>query len=691
MSVYGKQAFVVLTGSSGSMRIPLFAATRVGKGRALAGGHEGFFGDQALTNPSNSRFLLNAVEWTTGRAVNKARIGLLSSVGMKRTLEKAGAQVVTLDRSNIAKKLGEIDLVCMDQGGLDRAVDAQKAVLAFLQKGGGLIIAGPAWGWIQGAGDKDPIKDHTGNALLGSYGIAFDDGSLEGPFSSVGADQPLLNADQALQSLAEAKLEPKDSALALKTLEQLIAVLPYDDHKYLHAIEKLAQESKEPVIPTAVTPITQAMPLSRLNAVFEARRFKTLPINEIKAHPAAKDFPGSIPAGAPTTPTLSWVDTKISGWHGTGVYAIPGRPIIITIQEKDAKKGLSVRIGSHTDTLWGLDKWERFPEISFSKPLNATKTQIVNPFGGTVYIEVPERCNLGDIGVTVSGAVQQPRYVRGKTSLDAWLKTIRHAPGPWAELEGNLVILSVPSSSVRTLDNPEALMAYWDKVMEACHKLYAAPLRSYPERYCVDRQISAGYMHSGYPIMTWDDVAKTFCDWDKLSKKGVHLWGFYHEMGHNYQQGDWTFEGTGEVTNNLFSIYGQEAVVGLLPSEFGVAHPALRPEESVPRLKKYLANGAKFSDWQNDPFLALSMYLQMRQAFGWEPFTKVFAEYRALPAGQHPRSDDEKRDQWMVRMSKATGKNLGPFFVAWGVPTSEAARKSVADLPSWMPADWPAK
>ena len=31
------------------------------------------------------------------------------------------------------------------------------------------------------------------------------------------------------------------------------------------------------------------------------------------------------------------------------------------------------------------------------------------------------------------------------------------------------------------------------------------------------------------------------------------------------------------------------------------------------------------------------------------------------------------------------GRNLGPFFQAWGVPTSEKARVSIADLPAWMP------
>ena len=43
----------------------------------------------------------------------------------------------------------------------------------------------------------------------------------------------------------------------------------------------------------------------------------------------------------------------------------------------------------------------------------------------------------------------------------------------------------------------------------------------------------------------------------------------------------------------------------------------------------------------------------------------------------------------MTRFSRAWGKNLGPFFAASGVPTSDAARKSLADLPAWMSADWP--
>ena len=85
------------------------------------------------------------------------------------------------------------------------------------------------------------------------------------------------------------------------------------------------------------------------------------------------------------------------------------------------------------------------------------------------------------------------------------------------------------------------------------------------------------------------------------------------------------------------------------------------------------------------------MYIQLQEAFGWDAYKKVFAEYRDLPTDQHPKNDDEMRDQWMVRFSRAVGKNLGPFFAAWGVPTSQAARDSIANLPTWMPADFPPK
>ena len=104
-------------------------------------------------------------------------------------------------------------------------------------------------------------------------------------------------------------------------------------------------------------------------------------------------------------------------------------------------------------------------------------------------------------------------------------------------------------------------------------------------------------------------------------------------------------------------------------------------------MEKYFADGAKFEDWQRDPFLALIMYIQMKDEFGWDAFKDTFREYRTLSKEEKPGNDDEKRDQWLVRFSRRVGKNLGPFYEAWGIPTSRQARDSISDLPEWMPEE----
>jgi hypothetical protein len=162
-------------------------------------------------------------------------------------------------------------------------------------------------------------------------------------------------------------------------------------------------------------------------------------------------------------------------------------------------------------------------------------------------------------------------------------------------------------------------------------------------------------------------------------------WGLFHETGHNHQSADWTFAGTSEVTVNLFSLYVYKTVCGLEPKSIEV----LVPDARTKRIRTYFSNGCNFEKWKLDPWLGLEMYIQMVEAFGWDSYKKVFADYHLLPENEHPKTDDDKRDQWMVRFSRIVGKNLGPFFEAWAVPTSRTARDSIADLPVWMPNNFP--
>jgi Peptidase M60, enhancin and enhancin-like/N-terminal domain of M60-like peptidases len=697
VSVFGDNAFVVVAGRDGKQRLPLIAATRFERGRAVAIGHDGFLASESLRNSDNAQFLLNSVRWVL--ASPTAAVAVVEKPQVAEVLEKAGLKVVRLTTAQLQSQLEspDFDAVVMNAEVLDGKVGERvgQALSIFVRSGGGVVMDSLGWGWLQTHPGQTLNSGHGGNKLFTRLGIAWGDGSFEktgkngwkadsGPLELLHARTALL----ALQKHAEgtAPLAPEDLSQVGHTLTQAIAPLPGGEPRFLPQVVGLTQRFATNV----AYPIGLDQPVARLSAVLELSAMRRAPIDRQPAHISSGSFPGGVAFEAPRLENMSVsIARGTSGWQGTGLYASPGAPITVTIPAELVGKGLSVRIGCHDDTLWQLDTWERFPEITVSRPLTQATLKLASAFGGTVYIEVPQGLAAGTVQAQVSGAVAAPRFVRGTTSLADWRSQIRRAPGPWAELEGKSIILSLPSSVVRNLEDPEALMAYWDEVADLAAELYQIPKqRPRPERFVVDKQISAGYMHAGYPIMTYtDEIARRFVDLSVLrGRSGEPNWGFYHELGHNHQRDWWTWEGCGEVTNNLFSLYACEKLNGERRG-----HPAMEPKAQRERLQKYLAAGAPYTAWKDDPFLALILFVQLKDAFGWEAFKHVFAEYEKAPKEALPRTDEQKRDQFMTRFSRAVNKNLGPFFTAWGVPTSEAARSQVARLPRWMPKDWPKK
>lgn len=237
------------------------------------------------------------------------------------------------------------------------------------------------------------------------------------------------------------------------------------------------------------------------------------------------------------------------------------------------------------------------------------------------------------------------------------------------------MILTVPSSGVQSLDDPSALLALWDEIADQDAHLTAIPTnRRSPERFCADVQLCAGWMHAGYPIMIPVVTAKDLVNLDKLRTEGD--WGFFHELGHNHQNSDWTFSGTGEVTVNFFTLYNMEHVCGIPPRKTRMGEPGIRDA-----VRKWVAGGKRHEDWCRDRFLALETFVRLQQAFGWKPLEELFAEYRTLPQAERPKDDAAKRDQWAVRLSRITGQKIAAVFDAWSIPLSAEAGKACAKYP----------
>ncbi|XP_036850461.2 TRPM8 channel-associated factor 2 isoform X5 [Manis javanica] len=265
----------------------------------------------------------------------------------------------------------------------------------------------------------------------------------------------------------------------------------------------------------------------------------------------------------------------------------------------------------------------------------------------------------------------------GKTSVEEWRSCVGESPAPWGELATDNVILTLPTADLRALADPEPLLCLWDDMMRAIARLAARPFPfCRPERIVADVQLSAGWMHAGYPIMCHLQSVQ-----DLLSETGIRsrgLWGPIHELGHNQQQHGWEFPpNTTEATCNLWSVYVHETVLDIPRAQ---AHPALSCAEREKRIKVHLGKGAPLHDW--NVWTALETYLQLQEAFGWEPFTQLFAEYQTLSGV--PSDNAGKMNLWVKKFSEKVQKNLVPFFEAWGWPVKKEVADSLACLPPWQ-------
>jgi hypothetical protein len=699
LAVWGDDAVPVVTGRVANARAAIVAAGTLGEGRFVAFAHTGYVDPAELDKGDTRRLIGNSIRWAAkaGPAGNP-RVGL---VGLKDDGFDVGYPIATVRMTSTdwIKRSEEVDVLVFG-GGFDLSMDDAVRLGDIVRRGEGVLIAQTGWGWQQSHGGL-PMFMHGFSRVLQDAGVCWTslltEDDKQDRYIARNAPAELLHAGRAFDALVEQEagkrtMDKAQIEQAVSTVTEAAKLLPSGDETLRPRLERLLVEMKDKLVPSEKNPITTKEPLRRILLAFDLMSMMQSPSRASHAHPAAAVFPGTVPEGTPRVDREFEIDPRVLGWHSLGLYAVPGEPVDFEfVSGESPTRGeniLKLRFGCHRDELWSKEEWMRLPDLAFSFNMNVPSGRHVTPFGGLLYVDVPPNSGIkGPFKVRISGAVEAPLFVLGKTSPAEWREHIRGAPGPWAELATSKVILTVPSSEVRDLDDPEPVLKVWDEVLDAAADLACRPHeRERPERYVADVQISVGYMHSGYPIMTHLEAAKAMVSVDDM-KRGQ--WGLFHELGHNHQDSTWTFNGTNEVTCNLFALYILETVCGRPVSSGHVAF-----KDRGRRIAAHMARpeGPTRSDaWKKDPFLALFMYCQLREEFGWETFMKVFAEYRDLPADQRPKEDADKRDEWLVRFSRAAGKNLGPFFDQWGVQTSHAARDSIKDLPEWMPPGFPPK
>ncbi|MBT3279372.1 MAG: hypothetical protein HN370_08365 [Phycisphaerales bacterium] len=666
---------------------PVAAVGTLGKGRLVAVSLQA-----PLRKDCSKAHAELAADWVRAASDKPApRVAFFRVGTLSKHLAAAGLTGKSTRKID-AKTLKNADVLCVTwlRNDAERA-----AVEAFAKSGKGVVI------FSCGVSRKTAVRDATANRLLSPAGISITNRNITAKYG--GTIQP-ASADGVPKEIkleaAFATLDAPAPKPVRRKRGQKKPVVKWESPR-AHAVYTI--QAAGPAVPrtsefaklyialakygwTVVPPKNQRDPKAvnieknprdYLAVVLLDAYLAKAPVERVKAHPAADVYPGAVPPSAKRITKTLDVDLSVPRWHTTGLYAAPGEVLTVTAPASVLGKNFKVRIGAHKDSNLRHETLQRFPHLTRSFEITKATTRAACSFGGTVYIEVPRGGNLsGTVKFTIAGGVAQPVFRRGMTAAQ-WAAELKH-PAPWAEICGHKVILIVPTEMAKTVTQPEELMERWDRFLDLCAKVSGndPAARTSPERLTGSLQISVGYLHSGYPAMGQYNHNLGLVDNDALSKDVP--WGWYHELGHNHQNRDWTFTNGGEVTVNIFPLAGYNLLLKRPVSDnkrFG--------SKLGPGLKNYFSKTPTYKDFTSDVWLGLVFYYQIIEGFGWDNWFAVAKTYRGLSADQRPKTDQQKRDLFLEIYSKQVKRNLAPHFIAWGLEPSDAACEAVKTLPKW--------
>ena len=140
--------------------------------------------------------------------------------------------------------------------------------------------------------------------------------------------------------------------------------------------------------------------------------------------------------------------------------------------------------------------------------------------------------------------------------------------------------------------------------------------------------------------------------------------------------------------SNLFSLYVFDQVIG---SRNG-AHTGISEETTRDLMKNHFnEEGPSLEKWKSNPFLALILFRQLQEEFGWELFKTTFKKYHSFTDEQRPKDNQAKRDTLLTFLSVSAQRDFSGFFEAWGLPVSADTRNKLNRYESWMPTNFPPK
>ncbi len=440
------------------------------------------------------------------------------------------------------------------------------------------------------------------------------------------------------------------------------------------------------------------------------------------AYEFASIFPGTVSDSAPivsdaavminatngTMPGAPVISDGGDAKRPTGYYAPPGALIAVDIPNDLTDAGLKVMVGAHEADFSGLNATNRFVRISKTILLDSASTAVVNPFGGAIYIKVPEGVSGDWVEITLSGAVKSPYFstlAENATDMATWETDVANAHVQWVDLESDKNLMTLPLAHLIESghSDPTALMAAWDEIMDGYRFVGGRPPeREQAEYFLIDSRLpDDGAFGTGYPQIIGDEFAP-FGPFDnavyyptQVFNPDFHISEFnttLHEWGHAMFHPTVDGETESIIHLNASYIYDVQFGIGLDDGFKYSSQEFLSMDETALEWMTTF-NFRNDNEMGCDPTMAEDVcdeiryqhrghakYVEMARLFGWEAvFNMNQVYYDAW------RVDDEldvTRDSMLRAAAQSNNANMSPLFHFWGHPPSAELAAELENLPA---------
>jgi len=672
--VYGSEAKVLASDSSGNITA---ASSAVGSGRVVVVAHPDFLLPQKIISSDNDSTLFSWLRWLIDQK-KVERIGITGLNNLNELL--AGYDSITHYSAKLPEDLSQFTLLII---GLHEEFSSsdQQRLIDFVEQGGSMLCSAMGWVWRQYSADgkkRIPISGFKANRFLEKYGIKAVDGYANSTIYPQTDQRYHLNTKtERIMSIIKSRdsVSVNDVNRLTDFINSKLAELTYPNlllkSTDLQLLADLFKQRLNNQMPSEKFPVKNSQSyhillINMINMLMKNADWETI-------YPIFGEMESEFPGYNSEKPVESLHKLQVirqnSGRYSTGLYALPGEVIKVEIPESWLERGVNLRIGAHSDYLGKFNSYrsdlKRWPEISYLKPLNQTTNTFHSSHGGIIYLEYPKPSAVIDT---------LPLIISGRLAVlsDSLSKEISIAP--WGELSSQHITITASSAKLKQVGDRKKLLEFWDKAVLAAAEFAGVDSLTQKEMLVPDIQISSGYMHSGHPVVCHMDAVDRMLNLDnRLFTEGS--WGLFHELGHNFQQAAYTFDGGGEVTVNFFTLYIMAKVLNLQPQKTSWL---LKNE-----LKSYFSQPVSLHRWKENPKTALFTFIPLINSFGWENIKSVCRDLEKQAKQKGSLSDLEKRDGWVRLYSEKCGYSLTHYFAAWGFEFSAELYRELSYLPEW--------